>query len=121
MSASVAHEVIQKSLVGEAVEGGPVAVFVADHDGKYIAVNDYACRLLGYTREELLALSVTDVAVDENAAADYDELLRGRRGTGRSVLRTKDGRDVPVSFRASSTTVGGLELFVGICWPDGEG
>ncbi|HSO01670.1 MAG TPA: PAS domain-containing protein [Gaiellaceae bacterium] len=117
MTRPVAHEVIQKSLVGEAVDGGPVGVFVADHDRKYIAVNDYACRLLGYTRAELLDLTVTDVAVNEEAAADYEQMIRRGRETGQALLRAKDGRDVPVRFRASSTTVGGLELFVGICWP----
>lgn len=117
MTRPVAHEVIQKSLVGEAIDGGPVAVFVADHDQKYIAVNDYACRLLGYTRSQLLSLSVTDVAVNEEADADYEEMMRRGRETGRALLRAKDGSDVPVWFRASSTTVGGLELFVGICWP----
>ena len=117
MTRPVAHEVIQKSLVGEAIDGGPVGVFVADHDRKYIAVNDYACRLLGYTRQQLLSLSVTDVAVNEEADADYEEMMRRGRETGRALLRAKDGSDVPVWFRASSTTVGGLELFVGICWP----
>jgi len=121
MPGPVAHDVIQRSLVGEAVDGGPVAVFVADHDRKYIAVNEFACRLLGYTREELLELRVTDVAVNEDAAADYDDMVRSGRMSGRSLLRAKDGRELPVRFRASGTTVGGLELFVGICWPEEEG
>ena len=117
MVTPVAHDVIQKSLLGEAIDAGPVAIFVADHDQKYVAVNDYGCRLLGYEREELLQLSVTDVAVNESAADDYEEMIRSRRQTGEALLRAKDGREVPVFFRASVTTVGLLELFVGVCWP----
>ena len=117
MSNAVAHEFVQKSLVGEALENGPFAVFVADDDGRYLAVNAYACDLLGYTRDELLDLRVSDVAVDSDAAADYGEMKRKGSHNGLTVLRHKDGTDLQVHFRASSTTVGGMPLYVGSCWP----
>lgn len=117
MSAAVAHELVQKSLIGEALDVGPVAVFVADDDGKYLAVNAYACELLGYEREELLALRVTDVAVNAGAADDYEAMrLRGSH-TGLTSLRRKDGSELPMHFRASETTVGGMALYIGVCWP----
>lgn len=117
MSSAVAHDLVQKSLVGEALENGPIAVFVADDDGRYLAVNAYACDLLGYTREELLALTVTDVAVNPEATDDYEEMQRIGATTGLTTLRHKDGNDIPMCFRASTTTVGGMPLFVGVCWP----
>ena len=117
MSTAVAHDLVQKSLVGEALDTGPVAVFVADDDGKYLAVNAYACELLGYDREELLLLRLTDVAVNEGAAADFEALRRAGNRTGSTTLRHKDGRDVPMSYRAGTTTVGGMELYIGVCWP----
>ena len=51
MFAAVAHDLVQKSLIGEALDYGPVAVFVADDDGKYLAVSAYACEMLGYDHE----------------------------------------------------------------------
>ena len=63
MPTSDARKLIQTTLVGEALDAAPVAIFVADDDRRYIAVNEYACLLLGYTRNELLALGVLDVAV----------------------------------------------------------
>ena len=120
MSTAVAHDLVQKSLVGEALDTGPVAVFVADDDGKYLAVNAYACELLGYDREELLLLRVTDIAINEGAAADYEALQRGGALSGTTTLRHKDGRDVPMSYRASTTTVGGMQLYIGVCWPVDE-
>ena len=117
VSTAVAHDLVQKSLVGEALDTGPVAVFVADDDGKYLAVNSYACELLGYDREELLLLRVTDVAVNESAVADYREMRRAGTSSGTTTLRHKDGRDLPMNYRASATTVGGMELYIGVCWP----
>ena len=57
MSNSVAHELVQKSLVGEALEHGPMAIFVADEDGRYLAVNALRLRSASATtRDELLEL-----------------------------------------------------------------
>ena len=117
MSNAVAHELVQKSLVGEALEHGPMAVFVADETGRYLAVNAYACELLGYTREELLDLRLTDVAVNPEAQDDFDAMQRLGRTDGTTVLRRRDGTDLTMNFRASETTVGGMPLFLGICWP----
>ena len=120
MTAAVAHDLVQKSLVGEALDTGPVAVFVADDDGKYLAVNAYACELLGYDREELLALRVTDVAVNEGAAADYAAMQRQGRHGGTTTLRHKDGSEVEMQVRACETTVGGMRVYAGVCWPVDE-
>jgi PAS domain S-box-containing protein len=117
MSNAVAHELVQKSLVGEALEHGPMAIFVADEDGRYIAVNAYACELLGYTRDELLGLNLSEVAVNPGALEDYDAMRRNRRHAGSTVLRHADGTELPMNFRASETTVGGMPLYIGICWP----
>jgi PAS domain S-box-containing protein len=113
----VGDDLIQQNLLGDAIDQAPVAVFVAGEDQRYLAVNAYACELLGYTREELLGLSVTDVAVDADAAASYEELVRSGVGAGSTTLRRKDGTELAMSFRASVTTVGGIAVFVGVCWP----
>ena len=63
-----AEVLIQTALLGEAVEAGPALVFVADEQMRYIAVNQFACAALGYTREELLALHVPDIAREPGSA-----------------------------------------------------
>ena len=117
MSNAVAHELVQKSLVGEALEHGPMAIFVADDDGRYLAVNAYACELLGYDRDELLELRVGDVAVNPGAQEDFDEMQRTGKNAGMTVLRHRDGSELSMHFRASQTTVGGMPLYIGVCWP----
>src|SRR5690348_9105016 len=91
---------IQTALLGEAVDKGPALVFVADEEMRYIAVNQTACDALGYSREELLALTVPEVARDREAPTQYDEMLvRGARA-GTATLTRKDGSTVEFLYRA---------------------
>jgi len=105
---------IQTALVGEAVDAGPALVFVADDEMRYVAVNQCACDTLGYTREELLRLRVTDVARESTSPAEYDEMLARGSRAGVSILTTKDGRELTFEYRAAQTKVAGLGLFVAI-------
>ena len=75
----VSEPLIQASLLGEAVEHGPAAVFVADENGRYVAVNQAACALVGYSREELLSMRVADVADD---AGKWEEMRQTGHVTG---------------------------------------
>jgi PAS domain S-box-containing protein len=113
----VAEPLIQASLLGEAIDHGPVAVFVADDELRYIAVNEFACALLGYSREELLGLRVTDVAQNGSAGADYADFVAHRARDGESRLVRKDGSEVAIAYRASETTVAGMRFSVAIGWP----
>jgi PAS domain S-box-containing protein len=116
---SVAEPLVQAGLLGEAIDRAPDAVLVADESSRYIAVNQAACRLLGYTREELLALSMTDVAVHPEARGDYEELMSRRGRTGTAVLRRKDGEEVEAAYRAHETKLAGMTVYVAILWPAG--
>lgn len=110
----VSEPLIQASLLGEAIEHGPVAVFVADEHGRYVAVNRAACVLLGYSREELLSLRVADVARYRDASEEWSELLRTGTRVGTSRLTRKDGTCVDFSYAAGPTTVAGMPLFVSV-------
>jgi PAS domain S-box-containing protein len=109
-----AEQLIQTTLLGEAVDAGPALVFVADDLMRYVAVNQAACDTLGYTREELLALRVPAVAREVEAPAQYYEMVAQGFRHGIAVLTAKDGRELPFAYRAARTRVGGLELYVSI-------
>jgi PAS domain S-box-containing protein len=113
--AGVAEPLIQASLLGEAIDHGPVAVFVADDDLRYIAVNEFACSLLGYSREELLGLGVTETT---QGSSGQDLVAHGVRD-GRLQLVAKDGTEIAVAYRTSETTVAGMRFYVVIAWPTG--
>ena len=108
----VAEPLIQTSLLGEAIENGPSAVFVADENGKYVAVNQAACSLLGYTREELLGLRVSDVARYTEASEEWSEMRQAGTRLGTSTLTRKDGTTVEFSYVAGATIVAGMPVFV---------
>ena len=73
----VSEPLIQASLLGEAAEHAPFAVLVADEEGRYVAVNQAACLMLGYSREELLRLGMRDVARYAEAAGEFALGLEG--------------------------------------------
>ena len=109
-----ADDYIQAALLGEAVDAGPALVFVADETMRYIAVNELACRTLGYTRDELLGLSVADVAREPTAPSEYDELLTSGNRSGITTLTGKDGSTVEFEYRAAGARVAGMPLFVSV-------
>jgi PAS domain S-box-containing protein len=73
----------------------PLAVFVSDDRGRYLEVNGAASGLTGYSGDELLGMSISDLLVTEGAA-DLRERFTGllALGGGRHEvrIRRKDGR-----------------------------
>lgn len=108
----VSEPLIQTSLLGEAVENGPAAVFVADEDGRYVAVNQAACILLGYSREELLSMRVVDVARGDETAAAWESMRATGTSVGTTLLTRKDGTTVPYAYVAGATVVAGMSVYV---------
>jgi len=108
---TVADRFIQASLLGEAVDFGPACVFVADEERKYVAVNQAACDVLGYTRAELLKLRVDDVA---SSNGKWEEMQIKGSVTGEVDIRRKDGTTVPFRYTAGRTTVAGMPVFVSV-------
>ena len=89
-----------------------------DHQpGQFIEVNEQACRKLGYSREELLTMSVTDIIGSPliNPQASVEQLLAQKHVVVESVHTTKDGRHIPVEVNATLFTLNGLPTIQSIC------
>ena len=70
-----------------------------DARGRFVDVNDVYCRMVGYSREELLAMHVMDVEAKEPLDAALRRVERQREtGSARfeTLNRHKDGRVFPV-------------------------
>lgn len=83
-----------------------------------MAANQFACDVLGYTREELLRLTVNDVA--KNGERDYQDMVKRSRWEGPSTLTRKDGSTVEMRFTARETRVAGMAVYVSVGWPATE-
>jgi len=108
---------IQVGLLGEAIDRGPVGVLVADENMRYIAANQFACVLLGYTRAELLELRVTDVAPAPESPDKYTQMIRKGYLAGETKLKHADGSTISANYVASKTAVAGMELYVSVLLP----
>ncbi len=95
-------EASYRALVEQSADG----ILVSDRSGRYVEANPAICRMLGYTREEILSRFTPGLRADDDPVTpdDMDELLAAtRRGDGLVVerrYRRKDGTSLPaeVSF-----------------------
>ncbi len=90
-----------RNLIDEASDG----IFVIDsHTSAILDVNETACQLLGYDREELSSLSVPDINPDFSAEM-WNSFAATVRENGTDVIegehRRKDGSTFPVEIRIS--------------------
>ena len=115
---STSDRLVQTVLLGEAVEHAPVAILVADDEMRYVAANVTACELLGYTREELLGLRITDVAAYPEAEGEFEAMIATGHLVGRTVVTLKDGSRRSLRHRSSEVRIAGLEYYVAVLWPD---
>jgi PAS domain S-box-containing protein len=105
---------IQQLLLYDAIDKSPALVFVADDEMNYLAVNTTACEVLGYAREELLSMRVTDVVVTAEAPSLYQRMMDDRSQQGDVDLVTKDGVQLPFIYEAAQVQVAGMPYWISI-------
>ncbi len=88
------------------------AVFWMARDARFFYANEAACRALGYTKKELLALSVHDIDT-ESPPQRWPETWESVRERGmmafESTHRRKDGHLFPVEITANFLEYGGRD------------
>jgi len=93
-----------------------IILFIRYEDGRILEANVAAERAYGYSREELLRLSLYDVRAPEAIATIDAQLSEART---RSLLfetshRHKDGRTFPVEVSSKEAIIGGQSVMVSI-------
>jgi PAS domain S-box-containing protein len=94
------------------VEHAPDAVFWMNPEGRIVYANEAACRSLGRTREEVVALSVPDIDPLVSVAAwdaTWEEIKTHGAMTHETQHRRKDGQTFPVEISAKYLEFGGNE------------
>lgn len=123
-----------ESRLRQVLDQVPDVVIVHDERGRVLDCNREACRSLGYTREELLSLSVQDFAVgliseEERRAAGGDTLwLRAIAsepgetvGYHGGLHRRKDGSIFPVEVAVGAVEHEGRRRILAVCRDVTEG
>ena len=93
------------------------AVFLETLEGSIIEVNDKACELLGYTREELLALKVSDLVPPDARAwlpRVTDAVLRDKVFRSEAINVHKSGRQIPVEVSVAAMELEDRTLMLAI-------
>ncbi len=98
------------SLSHFSIERSMDATFRVGSDGRFLSVNEAACRSLEYTREELLAMTVSDI--DPGFPPDkwkdhWKDLLERKSFAFETVHRAKSGRLFPVDMSVNYIEYGG--------------
>lgn len=82
--------------------GHPLAMWIVDRDSlRFLSANEAAIEKYGYTREEFLEMSVTDISADEDVRALLNEIASAdetRRPSFVGKHRLRDGRIVDVEI-----------------------
>jgi len=94
-------------------EGQPAALIVISALGRIVEVDEAACALVGYTREELVGMHGTELIFEDRrprVAVSLDRMRRGDLDRRTGELRHKSGRVVPVEVEAEPRSDGNLAL-----------
>src|SRR5919108_117881 len=107
------QDLVQETLLGEALEHAPVGAIVLDEHGRYLAANRLACQLSGYSREEFLEEGAESLAFDTRSLA---LMANGDLKGGIAEMRRKEGSAVTCEYRVGATRSGGLPFHVVVFW-----
>ncbi len=97
-------------------QAGEAIYMIDPADGTFIDVNQTACRMLGYSRRELLEMSVDDIEVEKPAWTAPDQFEQLRRGSVsmESYHRHRDGSTFPVEIAVSVRRYAGRDYLLAI-------
>lgn len=92
-----------------------LAIFWSDPEGRFVSVNDYFCGRLGYSRDELLGMTVADVdPIAPRPWHDHWVELREKGSlTFESLMRTKSGEEFPIEATGNYVEFAGKEYNFG--------
>jgi len=89
--------------------------WINDSKGRFIAVNDAYCEMIGYTREELLSMFIPDIEASEKpeeTAEHIRKILKEGYDRFETCHRRKDGTVIDVEVGANYYSVGEGQLVV---------
>jgi PAS domain S-box-containing protein len=108
-----ATTLVRARQIANSVEELMISVLVADDDARYVEANAAACALSGYSREELLAMTIWDLTPEQRVPRDrrlWDRFKRDGRFEGSYRIRRRTGETVTIRCAASANVSPGLHV-----------
>jgi PAS domain S-box-containing protein len=102
--------------MGVAFQHAPIPIVVIDDEGEYVAVNDAACQVSGYPRDELVELGPWELTVSPKEDPSADLTTRPGICGGQALIRCKDGALKNVAFEAATSTAEGRPVRIAVWW-----
>lgn len=107
------HRALYRCLLENSID----AIYLLSEEGRVLDVNRVACAMTGYTREELLGLTIDDL--DPNYPSKGFVEFWNARPEGATILfeslhRRKDGALIPVEVNGIFTKVEGRKFLFGV-------
>jgi formate hydrogenlyase transcriptional activator len=100
------------------VEQAGDAFFIHDYSGRILDVNLRACETLGYDRDELLQMSISDVdleiAKEKHKQRYWDSLQSEKHITFEGTHQRRDGSTFPVEVRLGRVDLGDQPLLLSL-------
>lgn len=96
------------------IEKAPIAIFVVNANGKYTDVNPAACQMTGYSRGELLSMSIPELIGVDEAKADmslFRALKKEGFASGETRLLKRDGAQSWIQIDAVALSPNQLVAF----------
>lgn len=102
-----------RALIEQAVD----AVMVHDENGQMLMANERVCQSLGYTRDEMLKLRVSDFEMNFHSAnikRNWESLKNGASLNVDGLHRRKDGSTFPVEVHVGLVQFNGKQVMLAI-------
>ncbi len=87
-------------------------IFITDREGNYLDVNTAGCKMVGYSREEILKMNIKDLVGEEGITANpikYKELKEQPQVLAERQLTCKDGSVIHVEISGKMLKDGRLQ------------
>jgi PAS domain S-box-containing protein len=121
---SIAHDITRRKLAEEGLRryellanhSRDIILFIRLSDGRIMEANSAATAAYGYSREELLSLTIFDLRASDTLPLIHGQMVEGftQGAIFETIHQRKDGSTFPVESSVQGALLGGTQTLVGV-------
>lgn len=93
-----------KNILNKLIEYSPLGIFQINEKGEYIEANSMGCTILGYSRDEILSMTIADVLDDSyfsKGRDHFNELVEKGFAQSELLMKSKSGQALWIDLSAA--------------------